>query len=235
MASWGWAAAAGAAAISLAASSVAAAPSPNRDGWSQRIDRDLAQDNAADLAVALRQLQDLVQGATGPRAAPGARAAAVDLFGIAYGKAVAKCPPTKAAADLAASLARMAPGLGQPVRAKAACPAGAAAGGAYTIVGGGNGLKVSGRVADISRPFTVQGTIIGGTASFTFTPDSKGALTGAVSYTIAGSGATGSGKGTWRMQPGAGGVITLTDHVSGCVRGGGCRATTETFKLTPTR
>lgn len=57
MASWGWAAAAGAAVIGLASSGAAATPAaPDRAGWSQRIDRDLAQDNAADLAVALRQL-----------------------------------------------------------------------------------------------------------------------------------------------------------------------------------
>jgi hypothetical protein len=224
----------GAVAICLAASGVAAAGPlvPDRNGWSQRIDRDLAQDNAADLAVVQRQLQDLVQASSGPRAAPGSRAAVIDLFGIAYSKALARCPATRASTDLAAGLGRMAAGLGQPVRAKAPCPAG---GGGYVITGGGNGLKVSGTVADISRPFTVNGVIIGGKAVLTFTPDAKGALTGTVGYTIAGSGATGSGKGTWRMQPGAGGVIKLTDHVSGCVRGGGCRATTETFTLTPAR
>jgi hypothetical protein len=37
------------------------------------------------------------------------------------------------------------------------------------------------------------------------------------------------------MQQGPGGVIKLTDHVSGCVRGGGCRATSESFTLTPLR
>jgi len=223
----------GAVAMCLAASGVAAAAAaPNREGWSQRIDRDLAQDNAADLAVALRQLQDLVRDSSGPRAAPGPRAAVTELFGIAYSKALARCPATKTSTDLAAGLGRMAAGLGQPVRAKATCPGG---GGGYVITGGGNGLKVSGTVADISRAFTVNGTIIGGKAVLTFTPDARGAFSGTVSYTIAGSGATGSGKGTWRMQPAPGGVIKLTDHVSGCVRGGGCRATSETFTLTPAR
>jgi len=227
-----------AAALSLGASVAMAAepPLPNPAQYGARIAADVDRGDAADLAAAQRQLEALVQQARGPRASPGRLKAVGDLFDVAYARLVARCParrPPEAAlqgfARIAASLRRPAPRQAQ------ACSAGPGGGGGYTARGGGGGLKVSGSVGDITRVFVLGGVFPGGRGVFTYTPDSPGAASGKLGYTLSGSGVTGSGKGTYRMSRGAGGVVTISTSEYGCVHGigGSCRATKETITLTP--
>lgn len=214
---------------SAASAAVAALPTPA--DWARRVDADLARGDAADLVTMQRQLQGLIQEARAPNAPAGRLAAVTNLFNLAYARVLAKCPATSATDAAVPGFARIAASLGQPARQRAPCAVGRP--GAYIVSGGGNGLKVSGTVSDIAHAFTIKGVIIGGAAEFIFTPDTVGASSGKVRYTIAGSGVTGDGTGTYRLSADTQGVVTLTDTVTGCVHGGGCRTTRETIILTP--
>jgi hypothetical protein len=230
-----WALAA-AAALSLGASAAMAAepPLPNPGQFGARIAADVDRGDAADLAAAQRQLEALVQQARAPSASPGRLKAVGDLFDVAYARLVARCPAKRPPEAALQSFARIATSLRRPAPRQAqACSPGP--GGGYTAGGGGGGLKVSGTVGDITRVFVLGGVFPGGRGVFTYTPDGPGAATGKLGYTLSGSGVTGSGKGTYRMSRGAGGVVTIKTSEYGCVHGigGSCRSTKETVTLTP--
>jgi hypothetical protein len=232
-----WALAAAAALSLCTSAALAAEPAlPNPAQFGARIAADVDRGDAADLAAAQRQLEALVLGVHGPHASPGRLKAVADLFDVAYGKLTARCPAKRPPETVLQGFARIAASLRRPAPRQAqACAAGPGGSGGYTASGGGGGLKVSGAVGDITHTFTLNGVFPGGRAVFTYTPDGPGALTGKDSYTLAGSGVTGSGKGTYRMSRGAGGVVTINSTNSGCVHGigGSCRTTKETITLTP--
>jgi hypothetical protein len=224
-----------AAALALGASAAMAEPPlPNPGQFGARIAADVERGDTGDLAAAQRQLEALVQDASGPRAAPGRLKAVGELFDVAYARLVARCPAKRAPQAVLQGFARLAARLHRPAprQAQACSPA---SGGGYTASGGGGGLKVSGSVADITRVFVLNGVFPGGRGVFTYTPDGPGAATGKIGYTLAGSGVTGSGKGTYQMSRGAGAVVTIKTSEYGCVRGiaGSCRSTKETITLTP--
>lgn len=111
----------------------------------------------------------------------------------------------------------------------------------YQATGGGSGMTVTGRVADIAKPFTVNGTFEGGTATLSFTPGatviepSTGEIfsSGTLTYAGGGSGVTVSGAGTYEISGNAGEPLTLAFDVDGCATPGECRATTGVITLTP--
>lgn len=110
---------------------------------------------------------------------------------------------------------------------------------AYTATGGGQGLAITGRIEDLSKPFTLQGQGQGFSIVLSYTPSSESA--GAMSYNGQGGGMAMTGKGPYTIADagsGAGGrrVLTLTADPTGCVTGGGfqnCRTTHEVVTLTP--
>ena len=104
--------------------------------------------------------------------------------------------------------------------------------GGYSAAGGGPGMSTSGTVPDIAAPFTLEGTGGGFAVTFSYTPSGDG-RTGTVTYEGAGGGFTMSGSGTYTISGKDGGPLTLVQTTDGCVKGGGCRTTTETMTLTP--
>jgi hypothetical protein len=115
------------------------------------------------------------------------------------------------------------------------CPkqGGASTAGPWTASGGGARITVSGEVANLLAPFTLEGAFPGGTAVFEYTPVNIGG--GPVSYTLSGSGVTGSGEGIYALTALPNGVYELVQTTDGCVDGiaGSCRTNTETIILTP--
>lgn len=115
------------------------------------------------------------------------------------------------------------------------CPkqGGAATLGPWTASGGGSKISVTGRVADLVAPFTLEGEFPGGRAVFEYTPVNIGG--GAVSYTLSGSGVTGSGEGIYSLKDQGNGVYLLEQTTDGCVDGipNSCRTNSETITLTP--
>jgi hypothetical protein len=101
----------------------------------------------------------------------------------------------------------------------------------YTASGGGNGLTVSGRVEDITLPFTLNGVFQGGTATFNYTPQSDTA--GSVTYSGGGNGVTMKGDGSYTISGSGDGPLTMTVTTTGCVNVGGCKTNTDVITLTP--
>ena len=101
----------------------------------------------------------------------------------------------------------------------------------YVAGGGGEGLVVTGTVADPTRPFTLRGTFPGGTSVHTYTPTGAGG--GTSTYTLSGSGVTGAGRGTYKISR-RGGNWVLVDTTTGCVAGipGSCRTKIANITLT---
>jgi hypothetical protein len=101
----------------------------------------------------------------------------------------------------------------------------------YVAAGGGEGLVVTGTVADPMRPFTLRGTFPGGASVHTYTPTSAGG--GTSSYTLSGSGVTGAGRGTYKIDR-RGRNWVLVDTTTGCVAGipGSCRTKIANITLT---
>lgn len=104
--------------------------------------------------------------------------------------------------------------------------------GPWTASGGGNGLVVSGTVVKLDEPFVLDGTFPGGTGEFAYSPTSRGS--GNVEYVLTGGGATGTGNGTYTIEPaGDGHALSLRQTTIGCVDVGSCKTNTETITLTP--
>jgi len=112
----------------------------------------------------------------------------------------------------------------------------------YSASGGGEHLSVSGQV-DITGPFTLQGAIVGGQVSFSFTPTDGGSIVNAEteqisssgSFTYSGSGqdVTISGSGTYTIAGPIGKPLVLRHTGSGCANPGDCRDTEGEITLTP--
>lgn len=115
------------------------------------------------------------------------------------------------------------------------CPkeGGASTVGPWTASGGGSQINVTGQVADLVAPFTLEGEFPGGRAVFEYTPVNIGG--GAVSYTLSGSGVTGSGEGIYSLTEQGNGVYLLEQTTDGCVDGiaNSCRQNSEKITLTP--
>ena len=104
--------------------------------------------------------------------------------------------------------------------------------GPWTASGGGNGLVVSGTVAKLDEPFTLVGEFPGGTGEFFYSPATRGG--GQVEYLLRGGGATGTGSGTYTIEPaGDGFALTLRQTTTGCVNVGACKTNSEAITLTP--
>lgn len=115
------------------------------------------------------------------------------------------------------------------------CPklGGAATTGPWLASGGGAEISMSGEVADLLAPFTLQGVFPGGQGVFEYTPVNIGG--GPVTYSLSGSGVTGSGEGMYSLTALPNGVYELVQTTEGCVDGipNSCRTNTETITLTP--
>ena len=109
----------------------------------------------------------------------------------------------------------------------------AASVGPWTASGGGSNLSVTGQVADLLAPFTLDGEFPGGRAVFEYIPVSIGG--GAVSYSLSGSGVTGSGEGMYSLTDQGNGIYVLEQTTDGCVDGipNSCRTNNDTITLTP--
>lgn len=104
-------------------------------------------------------------------------------------------------------------------------------------------LSVSGRVADITAPFTLSGTFKGGHATLSFAPDRVDPLvnpetneifsSGSYTYSGGGSGTTVRGDGSYYIQGPVGKPLTLIYEGQGCANPGGCQKTSSTITLTP--
>ncbi|MEO8267552.1 MAG: hypothetical protein ABI706_18780 [Ilumatobacteraceae bacterium] len=103
----------------------------------------------------------------------------------------------------------------------------------YTASGGGDGLTVTGTVADLTKTFTLEGTFPGASVTLAFFPDGESA--GSYTYKGSGGGVQISGQGTYKVAgpDGADGVLILTGHSNGCATPGGCRENTDVITLTP--
>lgn len=138
--------------------------------------------------------------------------------------------PAYAATGAAGELAPAAAGILEKL-----CPkqGGAATVGPWTASGGGSKITVTGKVTDLVQPFTLEGAFPGGKAVFDYTPVNIGG--GAVSYTLSGSGVTGSGEGMYSLKDQGNGVYALEQTTEGCVDGiaNSCRTNSETITLTP--
>lgn len=106
---------------------------------------------------------------------------------------------------------------------------------AYTASGGGGRIVISGFVPRLDAPFHLVGDFQGGTALFTYTPDGTGG--GSVSYSLAGSGVTGSGQGSYTATRQPDGTVKVETRTHGCIDGmpDSCRDNTEQITLTPVR
>ena len=104
--------------------------------------------------------------------------------------------------------------------------------GGYTVTGGGPGISTTGEIPDLTAPFTLEGTGDGFTVTFSYTPNPDG-RGGAVTYEGGGSGFEMSGSGTYTVTGKEGGPLKLVQTTDGCVKGYGCKTTTETMTLTP--
>ena len=97
----------------------------------------------------------------------------------------------------------------------------------YAASGGGSGGVVSGTVADVAAPFTLDVSFAGGSAVLSFAPtDERG---GAYSY----EGSLVSGGGSYTIAGDEGGPLTLNYSGNGCAVGGQCAATSAVVTLTP--
>lgn len=101
----------------------------------------------------------------------------------------------------------------------------------FVASGGGDGLVVTGTVANPARPFTLRGTFPGGVSVHKYTPTNAGG--GTSTYALSGSGVTGTGRGTYTLSR-QGGNWALVDTTNGCVNGipGSCRTKTAHITLT---
>lgn len=106
---------------------------------------------------------------------------------------------------------------------------------AYTASGGGGRIVISGFVPRLDAPFHLVGEFQGGTALFLYTPEGEGG--GSVSYSLAGSGVTGSGQGSYTLARQPDGTVKVETRTHGCIHGmpSSCRDTTEHITLTPVR
>ena len=104
--------------------------------------------------------------------------------------------------------------------------------GGYTAAGGGPGITTGGSIPDLTAPFTLQGTGDGFTVTFSYAPSGDG-RSGSVTYEGGGSGFEMSGSGTYTVTGKEGGPLKLAQTTDGCVKGYGCKTTTETMTLTP--
>lgn len=105
----------------------------------------------------------------------------------------------------------------------------------YSASGSGDGITISGSICGtVDAPFTLNGSIEGGSVTFNYSPASEKG--GSVSYTGSGYGFSVSGSGTYKISGSDDGPLTLVQTNNGCVDGvdGSCRTTTETITLTPT-
>lgn len=105
--------------------------------------------------------------------------------------------------------------------------------GPWMASGGGAQISITGQVADLLAPFTLEGEFPGGRAVFEYTPVSIGG--GAVEYSLSGSGVTGSGEGLYSLTAQPDGVYVLGQTTNGCVDGiaNSCRTNSDTITLTP--
>jgi hypothetical protein len=103
----------------------------------------------------------------------------------------------------------------------------------WTASGGGAQITISGGVAALDRPFSLTGEFPGGIALFRYVPAGPGG--GSVTYTLEGSGVSGSGEGSFTMTPRGDGGVLLRQTTSGCIDGlpNSCRTNTEEITLTP--
>lgn len=110
---------------------------------------------------------------------------------------------------------------------EAACPPG------WEASGGGATIEVTGHVARLDAPFRLKGVFPGGTAIFDYVPGESAG--GTVSYTISGSGVSGSGAGDFHMSDAGDNVFRIEQTTNGCVHGvpNSCRTNRETITLTP--
>jgi hypothetical protein len=105
----------------------------------------------------------------------------------------------------------------------------------YQARGGGPGMAISGTVADLTRPFALDGVGAGFGVRFNYTPNEDG-LGGTVTYEGEGSGMSMSGSGSYTVTGDDPGPLTLTAITNGCVAGvgpNGCRENTDVITLTP--
>ncbi len=100
---------------------------------------------------------------------------------------------------------------------------------AYTA-SGGTEVIYSGKVGDLSKPFTINGAGQGFNVVYSYTPTST--TGGTMSYTGSGSGITLKGSGSYTISGADPDPLTLTATAHGCVNVGSCRDTTDVITLT---
>ncbi len=107
-------------------------------------------------------------------------------------------------------------------------------------------LSVSGRVTDITAPFTLKGTFQGGTATLSFQPTHSDTslavegrqtpfVVGAYTYAGGGSGVKVSGSGTFWITGVIGQPLSLKYTGNGCANPGKCMKTDAEITLTPVK
>jgi hypothetical protein len=124
-------------------------------------------------------------------------------------------------------------------RGKATSDLNVSTGGAYSADGGGTGLKITGAIDSIERPYVLSGVGQGFTLELSYTPTTASGSAGTMTYRGQGGGVSLAGGGAYTVdgiESGAG-PLTLTAKPTGCVDGPSihnCRQTVEIVTLTPT-
>ena len=104
----------------------------------------------------------------------------------------------------------------------------------YTASGGTSEITFSGTVDSLTAPFTLDATFIGGSGMFSFDPGTEAGLSGMVSISGSGGGATLTGGGTYTIIENDDGTATLTSSTEACVDVSGiCRSSEHVITLTP--
>lgn len=108
----------------------------------------------------------------------------------------------------------------------------------YTASSQSGNISITGRVSDVNKPFTLNGSFEGGTAQLSFEPglvplDSNISPNGWLSYSGGGSGVTVNGRGTYTLQGTLGQPLTLHFEAHGCANPGRCADTDGVILLTP--
>jgi hypothetical protein len=107
--------------------------------------------------------------------------------------------------------------------------------GTYAASGGSDGLTISGTYREGEAAFWLQVAFPGGSGVFSYVATAKDGRSGTMTVDVSGSGAAGTGSGTWSMTANDDGTRTLTEKVHTCVDVSKvCNDTSQTVTLTPT-
>jgi hypothetical protein len=204
------------------------------DALAAEADRGQFADFAA-VSAAMDEALDVEQQNKLQGKSPALSPRSTDALKRLYEALLAKCDKKPVPSDVLVKLERQAQMLGfskqNTPEYKQCQPKVSTAGAMFVASGGGAGLTVSGTVSDPTKPFELHGTFPGGISVHRYRP--TGTRGGTSTYTLSGSGVTGTGRGSYTLRR-AGADWAVQDTTTGCVNGipNSCRTNVANIKLT---